>query len=107
MNDMGATVLKIEPPTGDSFRRFESNFEQCNRGKQSVVLDITAAAGMAALHGLLAKADVFVTNVRLKGLERLGLDHAALAGRYPRLIYGHLTAMGLGGPNENDAGNEK
>jgi crotonobetainyl-CoA:carnitine CoA-transferase CaiB-like acyl-CoA transferase len=117
--DMGATVIKVEPPAGDSFRLMGVNprtqqtsygeawgdgFEHCNRGKRSVVLDFRQATDQAAMLQLLAGADVFVTNVRKDGLKNLGLDFDSLHTAHPRLIYGHLTAWGLGGPDESYPG---
>merc|ERR1740117_990464 len=59
---------------------------------------------MASMLKLLGTADVFLTNVRLQGLQKLGLDWESLRLRFPRLIFAHLTAWGVGGPKENDAG---
>jgi len=69
-----------------------------------VVLDLKVPAHMAAFHALLKDADVFVTNVRGGALERMGLDYASLHKRYPRLVYGILSAWGLKGPRANDPG---
>jgi len=117
--DMGADVIKIEEKSGDMFRKmgvnpstsrdwrgspFGSFFEHCNRGKRSVVLDLKSKSDQDILLALLADTDVFVTNVRKKALERLGLDYASLRDGMPRLIYGHLTAWGLGGPKQDNAG---
>jgi len=111
--DMGATVIKVEAPQGDAYRTmtrtvpgqpFSACFEHCNRGKQSVVLDLKTAEDMDVMKQLLAGADVFVTNVRSKALKGLGLDFEALHGRHPRLIFAHLTAWGLGGPEQDNPG---
>jgi crotonobetainyl-CoA:carnitine CoA-transferase CaiB-like acyl-CoA transferase len=116
---MGATVIKVEPPAGDSFRfmgvnpksqqtsygaKWGSGFEHCNRGKQSVVLNFDDAADKAVMEKLVGEADVFVTNVRNSGLKNLGLDFDTIHAKHPRLIYGHLTAWGLGGPDEGYPG---
>lgn len=115
MADWGADVIKVEPATGDPQRSVfgalgiadQSGvppFEIDNRGKRSVVLDLRTDEGMSAMFGLLAHADVFVTNVRPGGLARLGLDADSLARRFPRLVYGIITGYGLHGPDADRAG---
>ena len=116
MADMGAEVIKIEAPTGDFWRRsalplqrgtgrqWGSYFDNHNRGKKSVVLDIGTDEGLRALLALIAEADVFVTNVRRAGLARKGLDYEQLAAAHPRLIYAHLTAWGRDGPGAGQPG---
>ena len=111
--DWGADVVKIEPPAGDPARGFgvmlggdlDSNpvFELDNRGKRSIVVDLSGADGMQVAHDLLAGADVFVTNIRPSALARLGLDPDALRERYPRLVYALITGFGLGGPDAEKA----
>ena len=111
--DWGADVVKVEPIAGDPARMFQfilggdmpTNpvFEMDNRGKRSIALDLTTQTGRQVLDELLAQADVFVTNVRLGGLERLGLDHLTLAGRHPRLVYASVTGYGMSGADA-DAG---
>lgn len=115
MADWGAEVIKVEPPAGDPQRRVFGAlgvadqagvppFEIDNRGKRSVVLDLTTDSGREAMDRLLERADVFVTNVRPDALERLGLDHTVLLKRFPRLVYGSLTGYGLEGPDRARAG---
>ena len=115
MADWGATVIKVEPPTGDPQRAVFGAlgvadqagvppFEIDNRGKRSVVLDLRTDDGMATMHQLLSDADVFVSNVRPAGLSRMGLDPASLMARYPRLVYGLLTGYGSRGPDVDRAG---
>ena len=111
--DWGADVIKIEPPEGDPARRFNkilggdlpSNppFELDNRSKRSIVLDIATEEGQATALQLLDEADVFVTNIRLAGLERIGLGPDALLARNPRLVYGLVTGFGMGGPDSDRA----
>ena len=111
--DLGAQVIKVEaPPYGDAWRygdetgsnRINARFEVCNSGKRSVLLDLKTADGMAAMHKLIAKADIFLTNTRGKSLRRLGLDHETLRARHPRLIYAWLTAYGPEGPDADAPG---
>ncbi len=87
---LGAEVIKVEPPGGDKTRALtgmgSAFFPVFNRGKKSVVLDLRSDGGQAALHRLLETADVFVENFRDETLAKMGVDHAALRDRYPRLI---------------------
>ena len=105
--DWGADVIKVEPPAGDPARGFgamlggdlESNpvFELDNRGKRSIVADLTTDEGATVAADLLAGADVFVTNIRASALKRLGLDAESLLDRHPRLVYAHISGYGLEG----------
>jgi crotonobetainyl-CoA:carnitine CoA-transferase CaiB-like acyl-CoA transferase len=115
MADWGADVMKVEPPTGDPQRAVFGAlgvadqtgvppFEIDNRGKRSVVLDLRTDDGVAHMMALLADADVFVTNVRPAGLQRLGLDADSLSAKFPRLVYGIITGYGLNGPDVDRAG---
>ncbi|MEM9464402.1 MAG: CoA transferase [Actinomycetota bacterium] len=112
--DWGAEVIKIEPPAGDPCRTFQYSltgqmmqtnpiFEMDNRSKRSIVLDLTTEDGKAIAEELIAQADVFVTNVRLGGLERLGLDADTLTARHPGLIYAAITGYGLEGEDRDRA----
>ncbi len=113
--DWGAEVVKIEMPKGDPMRKLfgalsGSKEDRCppfdlyNRGKKSVALDVNHADGMALVQRLVATADVFVTNMRPQFLERIGLDHATLLAKHPRLVYASLTAYGLEGPDRDAPG---
>jgi len=103
--DWGATVLKIEPPGGDSMRTISlPAYAADNVGKLSVVLDLKHDEGMKALHALLETADVFVSNFRTQALERLGLSSAQLEERYPSLVIATLTAYGSRGPDKDRPG---
>jgi crotonobetainyl-CoA:carnitine CoA-transferase CaiB-like acyl-CoA transferase len=109
--DWGADVVKVEPIDGDPFRGLawayggdmNPPFELDNRGKRSVAVDLRTDGGQEVMHALLAEADVFVTNYRPGGLERLGLDWPTLHERYPRLVYGSITGYGLDGPERDRA----
>eukprot|EP01065_Artemidia_motanka_P038438 TRINITY_DN47292_c0_g1_i1.p2 TRINITY_DN47292_c0_g1~~TRINITY_DN47292_c0_g1_i1.p2 ORF type:complete len:412 (+),score=140.01 TRINITY_DN47292_c0_g1_i1:143-1237(+) len=114
MADFGADVIKVEAPEGDYFRKEALAltrdrthgilFENVNRGKRSVVLDLKKSGDVEDMLKLIATADVFVTNVRAEALKRLGLDYASLHRRFPRLVFAHLTAWGLEGPNKDMPG---
>jgi crotonobetainyl-CoA:carnitine CoA-transferase CaiB-like acyl-CoA transferase len=115
MADWGADVIKVEPPAGDPQRAVFGAvglsgelpvppFEVDNRGKRSVVLDLHEAGGRAHLEGLLAGADVLVTNLRPGALDRLDLGHESVCARHPRLVYGSITGYGLDGDDRDRAG---
>jgi crotonobetainyl-CoA:carnitine CoA-transferase CaiB-like acyl-CoA transferase len=111
--DWGAEVVKIEPPEGDPARGFTKMlggdmptnppFELDNRGKQSVVLDLTTDDGRAAALELIDGADVFVTNIRASALARIGLGHDTLLARNERLIYALVSGFGIEGPDADAA----
>jgi len=103
--DAGARVIKVERPEGDFARGYDdlvhgecSYFVWLNRGKESVVLDLTQAADKALLAAMLARADVFVQNLKPGALERLGFPVAKLRRDYPRLICCSITGYGDSGP---------
>ena len=107
MADMGATVLKVEPPGGEIWRKDgpPAQFQQLNRGKRSVVLDVRKQPeALKALKQLLAKADVFVTNLREPALQAQGLDYDTLRHEFPKHVYAHMTAWARDGPKKDDPG---
>lgn len=103
--DLGAEVLKIESPEGDTLRaippaRTPGNgacFRWLNRGKRSVVLDLKQAEARAVLLELAREADVFVHSMRPQAMARLGLEHAAFEALNPGLVYCNLHGFGRGG----------
>jgi crotonobetainyl-CoA:carnitine CoA-transferase CaiB-like acyl-CoA transferase len=107
--DLGADVIKIEgPDTPDPGRGFDlpggntefhSYFQTLNRGKRGISLDLKTERGRAVLHRLVENADVFVSNVRYKALQRLGADYESLSAINPRLVYAHATGYGPEGPD--------
>jgi crotonobetainyl-CoA:carnitine CoA-transferase CaiB-like acyl-CoA transferase len=103
--DLGAEVIKVEPPTGDPYRRFGPQdgdggviFRAGNRNKQSVAIDLTTADGRARLHGLLDEADVLITNWRPGVAEAFGLTSEAVTRRWPQLIWIRVSGYGQTGP---------
>jgi crotonobetainyl-CoA:carnitine CoA-transferase CaiB-like acyl-CoA transferase len=110
--DWGADVVKVEAPAGDPMRYVFGSigiegdlpnpaFALDNRGKRSVVLDLRTDDDSAALEELLAGADVFVTNLRPDGLDKLGLEPRATLERHPHLVYCSVTGYGLRGEDRN------
>ncbi|MES2187466.1 MAG: CoA transferase [Pseudomonadota bacterium] len=109
--DMGAAVIKIEPPGGDNLRKYPSTlasesraFMGVNRGKQGLALDLKKPEALEVLHRLLAEADVLVHNFRPSVPDRLGIGYQQLRERYPRLVYCALTGYGDTGPLKDKAG---
>eukprot|EP00756_Hemistasia_phaeocysticola_P003094 Hpha_TRINITY_DN12063_c0_g1::TRINITY_DN12063_c0_g1_i1::g.140963::m.140963 len=111
LSDLGAEVIKVESKDGDSLRKLMAEampgrpwsafFDVINMDKKFVCIDAKKEEGGSgiSLHQLLEQADVFVTNIRPAGLDRMGLNYATVSKRHPHLIYAHLTAWGLGGPD--------
>ena len=115
MGDYGADVIKIEPTTGDSFRELyrspgmpdsDRNYpwELLSRNKRSLALDLKQPQALAALHRLVAQADVFITNQPLPVRRKLGITYDALKHINPRLIYASFTAYGETGPEADKTG---
>jgi len=104
--DLGADVIKIEPPAGDTTRRTGPNSESnmgavflgANRSKRSVVLDLKTAAGKSALLSLVDGADILLHNNRPQKMEALGLSPEALLARNPRLVYTCMHGFTASGP---------
>jgi formyl-CoA transferase len=110
--DEGATVIKIEPPRGEltrhrpPARRGEDGevtayYASLNRDKKSVVLDLKNPEGARVLAKLLEAADVFVSNMRLSALERLGVHPKALRERHPRLVIASISGFGMENAGEH------
>lgn len=102
LGDMGAEVIKLEPPEGDLTRsigprrspRMGAFFMSSNRSKRSIVVDLKRPEGRAVLHKLLESTDVLLHSLRTPAANRLGLAYKTLAARYPALIYCHATGYG-------------
>lgn len=105
LGDLGADVVKVEPPDGDTARQIGRNrpggesdyFLSMNRNKRSVVLDLKTAAGIQALRALAEGADVLVENFRPGTMEKLGIGYDALRETNPRLVYCGLSGFGSTG----------
>ena len=96
--DLGANVLKIEPPSGDGWRSSGLAFLGSNRGKRSVVIDLKRPEGIELLLDLIDKADVLHDNFRHGVMERMGITWETLSARNPRLIWSSVTGYGPTGP---------
>jgi crotonobetainyl-CoA:carnitine CoA-transferase CaiB-like acyl-CoA transferase len=114
LSDLGAQVIKIEPPDGDQMRRFmyagESEtspvYRHLNRGKRILRLDLKSPSGLQNLKHLLKDADVLLESFRPGVLERLGLDRATIESINPRLIHCALSGYGQTGPYRSRAGHD-
>ncbi|MBI2728158.1 MAG: CoA transferase [Polaromonas sp.] len=118
--DMGAEIIKIEQPgSGDDTRRMgppfirdkdsgrdtdAAYFLACNRGKQSVAIDIATPQGQQLVRALAAKCDVLVENFKVGGLKKYGLDYESLKAELPGLVYCSITGFGQTGPYRKRAG---
>lgn len=105
--DLGAEVIKVEPPTGDIFRHAGKpartrGMGPCtlalNRGKASAALDLKQQADADRLRGLIETADVFIHNIRGEAIERLGFGYDAVAAIRPDIVYVHCVGFGSDGP---------
>lgn len=104
--DLGARVIKIERPDGGDFARgydtaahgLASHFVWCNRGKESIAVDLKDPRGLDIMRQLLADADVFVQNLAQGAAARLGLDAATLCAAHPRLVAVDISGYGAEGP---------
>lgn len=111
LGDVGAEVIKIEPPGGDNLRNYPSslrdesrNFIGVNRNKRSIVLDLKKPEGLAAFYKMVEQADVVVHNFRPRVSPTLGIDYETLRSRRPDLIYCSVTGYGETGPLKDHPG---
>lgn len=113
MADQGATVIKVEPPTGDGIRNsgpfhpddtlraFGGYFASVNRNKLSIAIDLKQEQGRKLLRRLIAGSDVVIENFRAGVMDRLGLSYESLASENPALVYGAIR--GFGDPRTGDS----
>ena len=110
--DLGATVIKIEPPGGDpmrnngrpakvdsAFKDYDLQFDVDNRGKQSIVVALDTPAGIDVVHRLVKDAQIFMCNLLIQRQTRFRLDPASLFAINPRLVHATLTGYGTTGPD--------
>src|SRR5208337_3219983 len=109
MADMGADVIKVEPPEGDGTRYISVGpvpgmsgiFVNVNRGKRSVVLDLRTDAGRTALRSLIQHADVFIHSMRAKAIAKLGFSYEDVAAANPAIIYTNCYGYSRRGPDRD------
>ena len=109
--DMGADVIKLEPPTGDDTRHWGGGkgtdtpaFNAVNRGKRSVVVDLKTSEGVAVARRLAQRADILIENYRPGVMASLGLDYPSLHAANPRLVYASISGYGQSGPEMHKGG---
>jgi crotonobetainyl-CoA:carnitine CoA-transferase CaiB-like acyl-CoA transferase len=109
--DMGADVIKVEPPDGDSTRQMPGavgadspSFNAVNRGKRSIVLNLKSDEGRAVFMRLAASTDIVIENYRPGVMAALGFGYEALAQLNPRLIYASISGYGQTGPQRGKGG---
>ena len=115
LRDMGAQVIKVEPPMGDGSRytRGRQNetpddamtpqYAAVNRGKRSICIDLKTDAGAKVIRSLLTTADVFLTNYREAALQKMDLGYDQLHQQFPNLIYASVNGLGPKGPDADKA----
>jgi crotonobetainyl-CoA:carnitine CoA-transferase CaiB-like acyl-CoA transferase len=104
LSDMGAEVIKIEPPDGDPWRPMLGGFLAYNRGKRAIALNMKKEAGKEIAYKLIAQADVLVENARWGVWHRLGLDYESVVKINPDIVYLTVTGHGTSGPFKNMPG---
>ena len=109
--ELGAEVVKVEPPWGDPWRQNQKfmdtesrSFMVYNRGKRSLPLDLTKPQAQVILHRLISQVDVVLANYRPDVAVKLGVDYETLAQLNPRIIYCEVTAYGRAGPDAHRPG---
>ncbi len=106
LGDLGADVIKVEPPSGDNLRAVGPMrnpgmghlYLHLNRNKRSVVLDLKTPEGLAACLKLAESCDALLYNIRPQAMARLGLSYEAVAARNPRIVYLGAYGFGEAGP---------
>jgi succinate--hydroxymethylglutarate CoA-transferase len=109
LGDLGADVVKVEAPEGDSIRPqgppfykgFSFSYLAVNRNKRSIVIDMKSAEGKALVRQLALCADVIVENFRPGVMERLGLGYESLVRENPRLVFAAMSGLGNDGPDKD------
>ena len=114
MADMGAEVIKIEPPNGDTtrgmqmegdgIRAFNHSFHALNRGKRSITLDLARPGANEVVLRLASQADVLITNLMTVRLDRYGIDFDTIRARKPNIVFAQLTGWGSMGPGADRPG---
>jgi crotonobetainyl-CoA:carnitine CoA-transferase CaiB-like acyl-CoA transferase len=110
--DLGADVIKVEPPSGDSTRRWmgggsstdSPGFNAVNRGKRGIILNLKHVAAQQVFRRLAQRADIVIENYRPGVMAEFGLDYARLSADNPRLIYASISGYGQTGPDSAKGG---
>ncbi len=92
----GASVIKVEPPSGDPYRAFSGSFAVINQAKRGIALDLTQPQDRSLLDGLISQSDVFAENLRPASRRRLGLNPDVTTARFPALVHCTIGAYGQG-----------
>ncbi len=113
LSDMGADVIKVEPPEGENRRNSGAvvpnegkYFQSLNRGKRSLTVDLSKPEGQALIQRIITGFDVVLLNYRAGVAERLHIDYATLSALNPRLVYANITGFGDRGPFVQRAGSD-
>jgi crotonobetainyl-CoA:carnitine CoA-transferase CaiB-like acyl-CoA transferase len=114
LGDLGADVVKVEPPSGDHSRQLgrwhvdgkSVTYLSVNRNKRSVVIDLTTPAGRAAAHGLIADCDIVVESFAPGGAEKFDIDYETCRGLNDRVIYCSISGFGRTGPLRGELGTD-
>ena len=104
--DLGARVIKVEPPGGDPLRRFPPAFASVNRGKRNVVIDLKKEAGGEVMDRLLGRADVVLEGFRPGVAARIGVDYPSAKRLNPSVVYCAISGFGQEGPYRDRAGHD-
>src|SRR5882762_6823027 len=111
LHDLGASVIKVEPPSGDLARLAvpisggtSHYYAQQNAGKRNVSIDLNFPSGREIAMELCERADVIVENFRPGTLAFYGLDHRSVAENNPRIVYVSISGYGQAGPWRSRAG---
>ena len=112
LSDLGAEVIKVEKNSGDGWRDTSTTYcskefshdenpiyDLYNLGKKHITLNLKTPEGLEAFDKIMATSDIFLTNTRLAGLQRLGIDYESVKEKYPRLIYAMVEGFGEKGPD--------
>jgi crotonobetainyl-CoA:carnitine CoA-transferase CaiB-like acyl-CoA transferase len=104
--DLGADVIKVEPPEGETMRAAAYAMAACQRGKRSLAIDMRAKEARPVVERLVRSADVVLHNFRVGVPERLGIDEGTVARLNPTAVYCHASAFGTTGPRAAYPGND-
>jgi crotonobetainyl-CoA:carnitine CoA-transferase CaiB-like acyl-CoA transferase len=104
LSDMGADVIKVEPPDGDPWRMVAGGFMACNRGKRAIAVDMKKEEGKKIVYDLIARSDILVENARWGVWHKIGLDYESIIKIKPDIIYVSALGHGSKGPYSSTPG---